>query len=153
MRSWNKVPLTLAAVGLLTLGAALLNSAQAQGGKGKGALVLNITSGREDLHALTMAFQLANHALDDGSKAVLLLIVRAPEFARKDLSSALSFGGNPPLCEMLAELIKRGATVLVCPSCAAATGVAKADLVGGAGFATRESLFGELGADAIVFSY
>jgi len=39
-------------------------------------LVLNITSGQDNAHALTMALELANHALDQGRQVVLFLNVR-----------------------------------------------------------------------------
>lgn len=116
-------------------------------------LVLNVTAGKDDLHAATMALQLANHGLDNGSKVVIFLNVRAPVFAAKDAPAALKFGDNPPVPEMLAKLIERDAQVLVCPACAKAMKVAEGDLIDGATFATRESLFGALDATAHVFSY
>ena len=101
----------------------VLESARAQSRTGKSTIVLNVTSGREDVHAATMALQLANHALDDGRAAVLFLNVRAPDLARRDLPDSLVLQGNPPIRRMVAELITRGADVLVCPSCARVMGV------------------------------
>ena len=120
---------------------------------GKPAMVLNVTSGREDVHAVTMALQLAGHGLDDGREVVLFLNVRAADFARRDLSEAIAFGGNPPVKKMIAALIGRGARVLVCPHCAKVLGVAEDDIIDGARLATRESLFGALGTNSVVFSY
>jgi predicted peroxiredoxin len=131
----------------------VLESARAQSRTGKSTIVLNVTSGREDVHAVTMALQLANHALDDGRAAVLFLNVRAPDLARRDLPDSLVLRGNPPIRRMVAELITRGAAVLVCPSCAKVMGVNRDNLIEGAAFATRESLFGALGPNAVVFTY
>jgi len=131
----------------------LLESASAQNSAEKSKIVLNVTSGREDLHAVTMALQLAGHALDDGRGAVLFLNVRAPDMARRDLPESLVAHGNPPIRQMLADLTKRGALVLVCPSCAKVMGVTKADLIEGAEFATKDSLFGSLGPNTAVFTY
>ena len=119
----------------------------------KGGLVLNITSGVDDLHAVTMALQLAGHALADGRTAVLFLNVRAPELARKDFSPTLAFRDNPPIKTMLADLVERGAKVLVCPHCMKVQGLTEADLIPSAAVATRESLFGSLGPNTHVFSY
>lgn len=119
----------------------------------KKGLLFNVTSGKEDLHAVTMAMQLANHALDDGREVTLFLNVRAPEFARKDLPESFAFHGNPAIKEMLTDLLSRGAKVLVCPHCAEVMGVKQADLLSGAELATRESLFGRLGSDVQVFTY
>jgi predicted peroxiredoxin len=116
-------------------------------------VVFNLTSGKEDLHAVTMALQLANHALDDGRAVTLFFNVRAVEFARADLTDAAVFADNPPIREMLAKLHERGATLLVCPACAAKMGVKREGLMPGATFATRATLFGKLDASAVVFSY
>ena len=124
-----------------------------QAGQARPCLVLNITSGKDDLHAATMALQLAGHALDDGRDVVLFMNVRAPELARKDFSPTLAFHDNPPLQTMLKQLMERGATMLVCPHCMKVQGVTPADLLPGAEVASRETLFGNLGPNAHVFSY
>jgi predicted peroxiredoxin len=130
-----------------------LASAQENPALNKGTLVINITSGKEDLHKATMAMQLAGHGLDDGRKVVLFLNVRAPDLASKQAPDTWIFGKNPPVPEMLKALIKRGAVVLVCPHCMEASGLKKEVLVDGAQVASRESLFGSLGSNCAVFSY
>ncbi len=122
-------------------------------GASKPCLVLNLTSGKEDLHSVTMALQLAHHALDDGRAAVLFLNVRGAELARKDLSPALKLGSNPPVGEMLAKLIERGGTVIACPACMEVMGVKSDDLATGVQMANRSLLFGRLGPDTAVFTY
>lgn len=119
----------------------------------KPSFVLNITSGQEDLHAVTMALQLAGHALNDGRDVTLFLNVRAPVLARKDLPETVVFKDNPPVRKMLADLMQRGARVLACPACMKVMGVGDDDLAPGIQKATRELLFGQLGPDAAVFSY
>lgn len=151
-RNWS-FAVVVGGVGLAGLTLALFESAGAQTNAGKPVLVLNVVSGREDVHAVTMALQLANHALDDGREAVLFLNVRAPDLARRDLPDSLALRGNPGIRTMIADLVKRGAHVLVCPSCAKVMGVTKEDLVDGVNFATRESLFGRLGSSTVVFTY
>ena len=42
--------------------------ARTAGEEAKGTVLINITSGKEDLHAVTMALQLAVHALDGRGK-------------------------------------------------------------------------------------
>ncbi len=119
----------------------------------KGALLINLTAGGEDLHKATMALQLANHAIDDGREVVLFLNVRAPVFASQDCPRGLSFGPNPPVSEMLAKLIGRGAKVHVCPHCMEAVGLTAGDLVDGAIVTNREKLFANLRAGTYTFSY
>ncbi len=138
---------------LVTCGGVWLHGARAAQPPPKPAIVFNITSGKEDLHAVTMALQLAGHALDDGREAVLFLNVRAPELARADLPESFAFGPNPPVKKMLADLLARGAQLIVCPHCMKALGMTEADLVNGAKVANRELLFGKLGPGTAVFSY
>lgn len=118
----------------------------------KHTVLFNITSGKEDLHRVTMALQLANHALDDGRFVVLFLNVRAPELARKDLP-AVRFRENPPIQEMLQKLMDRGAQLIVCPHCMEVQNVRAEDLMAGASVATRATVFDPLDASAVVFSY
>lgn len=116
-------------------------------------LLLNVVSGKEDVHAVTMAMQLANHGLNDNRHVVLFLNVRGPELATKDLPDSFALGANPPVRKMLADLIAKGADVLVCPACAKVMGVKETEIVAGTKMATRETLFGNLDANAVVFTY
>lgn len=142
------------ALGLaVTLAAQLPTRAANEADEPKPCLLLNLTSGKEDLHAVTMALQLAGHGLNDGRKVVLFLNVRAPEFADRELAADLRFRDNPPLKQMVADLVARGAQILVCPACAAVMDVSETELIPGAKFATRESLFGTLGPNTAVFTY
>lgn len=154
MSSSNRWFGLVAALAAITVAVVIGANATAQGSvESKSTLVLNVISGKEDLHAVTMAYQLAGHGLDAGRHVVLFLNVRAPELATKGLPAKLSFAKNPPLRQMLADLMTRGAQVLVCPACLEATGFTAADLVEGAQPATRDTLFGNLGSDAVVFTY
>ena len=119
----------------------------------KGTLVINLTSGKEDPHAVTMALELAGHALDDNRAVIVFLNVRAPELAGKHLPTTCGLPGKPLIPEMIGTLLKRGAVFLCCPSCMKVLGVQEADLVPGVKLATKESLFGGLGEGAVVFSY
>lgn len=143
----------VAAIALAASGGALLRDAYALQAQSKPSFMLNITSGKEDLHKVTMALQLAGHALDDGRDVTLFLNVRAPEFAHKNLSDTFVLRDNPPIKQMIADLMTRGAHVVVCPHCAEVMGVTEADLIPGAKLASRERLFGKLGPDAVVFTY
>ena len=107
----------------------------------------------EDLHAVTMALQLAGHALDDGRRVTLFMNVRAPKLARKDLPETVKFQDNPPTVEMIADLLARGADLVVCPHCMKAQNITAEQLHAKAQVANRELLFGRLGANTTVFSY
>jgi predicted peroxiredoxin len=115
--------------------------------------VLNLTSGKEDLHAVWMGLQLAEHALNDGREVVLFLNVHAAELAARQTSDKLAFQEKPPVQKLLKGLTSRGAHLLVCPACLEVLGIEADALIEGAQLASREGLFGRLGADAVVFSY
>ena len=148
----RSLPLIVAALALLAT-APLAHAKPKAEEPQKAGLLFNVTSGKEDLHKVTMALQLANHAVEDGRPVTLFLNVRAVEFASKGCSDKLAFGGNPPLTEMLAALIGKGATVIVCPHCWEAMGYGEGDLIEGATLADREKVFGPLDAGAAVFTY
>jgi predicted peroxiredoxin len=116
-------------------------------------MVLNITSGpEEDAHSVTMALQLAGHALDDGREVVLFFNVRGVSAPTKDLPEDLAFK-DKPIKTLLAGLIERGAQAHVCPHCMKALGVSAADLIEGAIVTDREKLFTKIGPNTVVFSY
>ncbi len=127
--------------------------ADGHGPDAKPIVVLNLTSGKEDLHSATMGLQLAGHALADGREVVLFFNVRAVELVTKKSNQHLSFGGNPPIGQMVEELLKGGAKAMVCPSCSKVMGVDEGDLMSGMKMATRESLFAKLGSGTVVFTY
>jgi predicted peroxiredoxin len=119
----------------------------------KPVFVLNLTSGKEDLHAAWMGLQLAEHALNDGRDVILFLNVHAAELASNKIAADLAFRDKPPMHKHLGYLTSRGAKLLVCPACLEALGIKTNELIEEAQLASRESLFGPLGPDAHVFSY
>ena len=115
-------------------------------------VVLNIVSGPDQPHPVTMALQLAGHALDDGRAVVLFFNVKAVDVPLKSLPADLAYH-DKPIAALLEKLIDRGATVLVCPHCMKAQGIDADDLVDGAEVADRLKLFRQIDAGAVVFTY
>ena len=116
-------------------------------------MFFNIISGaEEDPHSVTMALQLAGHALDDGREVVLFFNVRGVGVPTKDLADDLAFHAEP-IKTLLHDLMQRGAAVHVCPHCMAALDVTEADLVPGAVVTDREMLFATLRSNTNVFTY
>ena len=115
-------------------------------------VLFNITSGPDDAHPVTMALQLAGHALDDGREVVLFFNVKGVSIPTKDLPADLAYH-DKPIAGLLDGLIDRGATALACPHCMKAEGITAEDLVEGVQVASREKVFGPLGARSVVFTY
>ena len=116
-------------------------------------MFLSITSGAiEDTHSVTMALQLAGHALDDERKVVLFFNVRAADIPTKTFPGTIAFK-DEPIKALLADLIDRGAEVHVCPHCMQALAVNPDALIKGAQVTDREALFSNLTSNTIVFTY
>jgi hypothetical protein len=63
----------------------------------KPTLVINLTSGMEDLHAVVMGLHFAEHGLADGREVVIFFNVKAPPLARKELADTVKFKEMPPV--------------------------------------------------------
>ena len=115
--------------------------------------ILNITSGgEEDPHSVPMALQLAGHSLDAGRTTVLFFNVRGVTIPTLAFPDSVSFG-DQPITVLLQNLVDRGVEVHVCPHCMDALGVTGSDLMPGAQVTDRESLFGHMGGNTVVFTY
>lgn len=120
----------------------------------KPTLVINLTSGAEDLHAVVMGLHFAEHGLADGREVVIFFNVKAPPLARKELDEAVRFPDMPPVRTMIADLVKQGAKMVVCPMCAKITGVQADELAPGIEMIEdRKQIFDSLHANSVVFSY
>ena len=116
-------------------------------------ILFSITSSpQEDPHSVTMALQLAGHALDDGREVVLFFNVRGVKAVMESLPDDLAFK-DKPIKLMLAKLIDRGAQAHVCPHCMNALDVTAEDLVRGIVVTDREKLFSKIGSNTVVFTY
>ncbi|HRC55921.1 MAG TPA: DsrE family protein [Kofleriaceae bacterium] len=97
----------------------------------KAPLLVNITSGKNDLHAVSMALGLAKMAAEHGHQVVVFLNVEAPIFATKDLAADVRFADFPPVSELVAGALAKGAKIIVCGHCAAVQKVDTSQLLPG----------------------
>ncbi len=120
----------------------------------KPTLVINLTSGEDDLHAVMMGLHLAEHGVAAERQTVVFFNVKAPPLARKELADTVRLGDMMPVGEMIAKLQKDGVTMLVCPMCAEVMGVEADQLAEGIKMIEdRMQLFDHLHAGATVFTY
>jgi predicted peroxiredoxin len=120
---------------------------------GKPTVFVNITRGKDDVHAASMAISLASDAIKAGRRAVIFLNVHAPVLATADLPADVKFADFPPVKEMLASFLAAGGELYVCGHCAAVTKVAESNLIKGAVVVAHGDLFKKLPAAALTFSY
>lgn len=119
----------------------------------KPGIFLNITSGQEDLHAVSMALGLAKTSLEHGNKVVLFLNVHAPVIASKNFGAEAKFADFPPVKDMLAEVVAKGGTVMVCGHCAGVCNVSPTDLIAGVSVSEHGDVLNHLEAGMVGFSY
>ncbi len=119
----------------------------------KQPVLINITRGKEELHAVSMALAFAQAAAKDGRRVAVFLNVKAPVFATKDLDPALQFSGFPPLKKMIADFIAQGGKVLVCGHCSHVLGIDPKNFIDGAKVAGPGDVFAETPAGTVVFSW
>jgi len=119
----------------------------------KQPLLVNITHGKDDLHAVCMGLGLAQSALKDGRTAIVFLNVEAPVFAAKDLGEDVKFADFPPVKTMLADFLAAGGRVLVCGHCAHVVHLDTQNVIDGAKILAQGELFAALPPGSVVFSY
>lgn len=120
----------------------------------KPTLVINLTSGENDLHAVAMGLHFAEHGLADNREVVIFFNVKSPPLARKDLADSVRFGEMPSIKAMIAKLRESGAKMVVCPMCAEITGVKAEELAPGIEMIEdRKQIFDHLHVNSVVFTY
>ena len=119
----------------------------------KQPILVNITRGKNELHAVSMALGLAQSAINDGRTATVFLNVEAPAFAAKDADKNLKFADFPPIQKMLTDFIAKGGRVLVCGHCAHVGKLEQKSMIDGVKLIGHGELFNALPSDTVVFSY
>jgi predicted peroxiredoxin len=119
----------------------------------KQPILVNITRGKDELHAVSMAIGLAQAARRDGRTAVIFLNVEAPVFATKDLSPEVKYADFPPIRKMLADFTAAGGQVLVCGHCAHVVQLKQEDMIDGAKLLGDGEVFAAMPPGTAVFSY
>lgn len=126
---------------------------QASASAEKPTVVVNITRGKDDLHAVSMAIGLASDAIKAGRRSIIFLNVHAPVLAAADLPGDVKFADFPPVKEMLASFVAVGGELYVCGHCAAVLKIAESNLIKGAVVTKHGDLYKKLPAAALSFSY
>jgi predicted peroxiredoxin len=119
----------------------------------KPGLLINLTSGKEDPHAVTMALMLAARSQQAGRPTVVFLNVHAPPLAARDLAESVVLPGEAPVKKLLADFIRLGGRAYVCSHCLAVAGMKSEELVAGAQVIDGEKLLEQLDRGTIALSY
>jgi predicted peroxiredoxin/copper chaperone CopZ len=120
---------------------------------GKQPILVNITRGKNELHAVSMALGLAQSAIKDGRPASIFLNVEAPVFAAKDLDNQLQYSDFPPIKKLLADFLATGGRMMVCRHCASVANLKQEDMIDGVKVLDHQELFSSMTPGTVVFSY
>ncbi len=120
----------------------------------KASVIINITSGQDDLFKLMAAFHLAEDALEDGRRVVLFFSGRGVTVPVKRVDADLRLGKERPMWVVLHDLMRNGAEVLVAAESARVLGMVDADFVDGTQIgAWGGKVFSKVDAGTVVFTY
>ncbi|MCP4198138.1 MAG: peroxiredoxin [Planctomycetes bacterium] len=94
-------------------------------------LVVVITRGFEDERA-SVAWSIANGGIHTGLDVTIFLVSSAVDWVRKGAAEVAQLNPlDPPVKEMIQNVIDNGCKILVCPPCAKVRGYTEKDLLDG----------------------
>ena len=116
-------------------------------------LVVVVTRGLDDERA-SVAWSVANGGLASGYKVTMFLVSAGADWARKNAAAVARLNPlDPPVGEMMQNIIDDGGSIMVCPPCAMVRGYEKEDLIDGAELAGSTAMLGVVseGASTLTF--
>jgi len=94
-------------------------------------LVIVISRGMDDERS-SVAWSIANAAVASAMELTVFLVASGVDWVRKGGASTARLNPlDPPIGEMIANVMSNGATILVCPPCAKVRGYEADDLIEG----------------------
>ncbi len=95
-------------------------------------MVIFVTQGLDNERS-SVAWSVANGAINAGMEVLVFLASAAVDWARKGAARTPHLNPlDPPIRDMIQNLIDQGGTILVCPPCAGTRGYTQDDLMQGA---------------------
>jgi len=122
-----------------------------QAAETRDGVFIHISHGADDPHRLLMALNMAVMMSAD-HPVVIYFDIKAVEAVLKD-SKDVRFAHFPSSKTQLAELAKRGVTMMACPGCLKAAGKSPADLAAGVQVADKAKFFSFTSGRIITLDY
>jgi predicted peroxiredoxin len=116
-------------------------------------LVVVVTNGFNDERS-SVAWSVANGGVASGYKVTMFLVSSGADWARKGAAElARPNPLDPPIKDMMQNIMDNGGTIMVCPPCAKVRGYDKEDLIEGAVLAGSVAMLGVVseGASTLTF--
>jgi predicted peroxiredoxin len=120
----------------------------------KPAVVIQFTSGPDDVFALTAGLGLAEDAVKDGRRVILFFSKGGARIPMRSLSFDLRIGHDQPVRQRLLALQQHGARLIICGHSAQLLGIYDAEFLDDTFIAeTNRALLARMGDNAVVFTY
>ncbi len=116
-------------------------------------LLVNLTSGKDNIDKATVAFVIANAGIAGGQEVAVFLSVEAVLLAKHGFADDIHVEGFKPIKELIETFVAGGGMVWVCPPCANVRAVTEDTLISGAVFAGGAKLVEFLSQGAGSVSY
>lgn len=116
-------------------------------------LVIIVTHGFDDERA-SVAWSVANGGLASDYEVTIFLVANGVDWARKGATPVARMNPlDPPVGEMIQNIIDAGSNIFICPPCAKVRGYEKEDLIDGVELAGSVTMLGKVseGASTITF--
>lgn len=116
-------------------------------------VLINLATGLEDGERVTVAFLVANAALERGSNVAMFLTKEAVRLALPGHAEGVACEGCPPLARLFEQFAQGGGELLVCPICVKSRKLGEDSFVANARLAGATPMWEWLGDAGTVFSY
>jgi predicted peroxiredoxin len=117
-------------------------------------VLVNLATGLEDAERVTVAFLVANAALDAGKRVAIWTTKEAVRLGLKGFALGTACEGCPPVERLFQQFRDGGGELMCCPICFNARKLSEGDLVDGARLVGATPLWAWIGeGGATVFSY
>lgn len=117
-------------------------------------VVINLATGLEDAERATVAFLVANAALEQGKQVAMFLTKEAVRLGLPGHAEGVACDGCPPLPRLFEQFAQGGGELLVCPICFSARKLDEGGIAENARLAGATPLWQWVGEEAAtVFSY
>ncbi|MHB8643152.1 MAG: DsrE family protein [Gaiellaceae bacterium] len=116
-------------------------------------VLINLATGLEDTERVTVAFLVANAALEQGKRVAMFLTKEAIRLGLEGHAVGIACEDCPPLPRLFEQFADGGGELIVCPICFKTRKLDESRLVPNARLGGATPLWEWIGDSATVFSY
>ena len=119
----------------------------------KQKMVVVVTNGFNDERS-SVAWSVANGGVGMGFEVTMFLVSSGVDWVRKGAATVARLNPlDPPIKDMIQNVVESGGDILVCPPCAGVRGYAQDDLVDGVKLAGSAAMLGVARENAITLTF